>query len=224
MKIIIFLGLVTFLVVENSPVTEAGCSCSGECGVRYPEYEKFDNLLSCVVNQPSTCTDLLASTTNPEEQLSAEACFDPPTQDYRCSAQGHYCQSYRSQVKGSIEEVAQECKNDVNCKVFNYHSKFPIGELCSDISPKSYGGTNWKLCLLGNFEVNDGCVDSLPPGSCHNQMFVHYGESVEKVCEAWKSASFCDKPMSFLGQWDACWGNGPEKFKDYCKKTCNNCG
>ena len=36
----------------------------------------FDGLRSCVVNQPSVCEDLVNSTTNSEEQLSAEACND----------------------------------------------------------------------------------------------------------------------------------------------------
>ena len=37
---------------------------------------KFGDLLSCVVNQPSSCKDLLNSTTNLKDQLSAQACTD----------------------------------------------------------------------------------------------------------------------------------------------------
>lgn len=57
------------------------CMCSdfvsvtghGACQKRDPEFRR---LFSCFVDRPetSTCTDLIYSTTNPEKQLSAEAC------------------------------------------------------------------------------------------------------------------------------------------------------
>ena len=37
---------------------------------------KFDGLLSCVVNQPSECKDIVNGTTDSEQQFSAEACAD----------------------------------------------------------------------------------------------------------------------------------------------------
>ena len=43
-------------------------------GICQTRDSNFDGLLSCVVNQPSSCEDLVNSTTNSEEQLSAEAC------------------------------------------------------------------------------------------------------------------------------------------------------
>ena len=55
------------------------CSCDefvddnglGACQKRD---ENFNGEFSCFVNEPSGCTDVKNSTTNPEKQLSAEAC------------------------------------------------------------------------------------------------------------------------------------------------------
>ena len=58
-----------------------GCTCNRTApenwnGICQKRLGKFDGLLSCVVNQPSLCTDLENSTSNPEKQLSAEACLE----------------------------------------------------------------------------------------------------------------------------------------------------
>ena len=54
----------------NTTVNENG---NALCQTRHT---KFDGLLNCVVNQPSSCKDLINSLTNSEEKISAEACTD----------------------------------------------------------------------------------------------------------------------------------------------------
>ena len=56
------------------------CSCSdfinenghGRCR---KEDNDFNGALSCYVHQPSSCSDVITSSTNPDKQLSAEACL-----------------------------------------------------------------------------------------------------------------------------------------------------
>ena len=68
------------LISSNILLLES-CTCNtaatkNENGGCQKRYRMYDGLLSCVVNQPSVCTDLVNSTTNSENQLSAEACLD----------------------------------------------------------------------------------------------------------------------------------------------------
>ena len=70
----------SFLIVHNIE----SCTCSdftnengfGKCqkaSVRSVSPQAIDAMV-CYVNQPSNCNDLYDSTTNPDKQLSAEAC------------------------------------------------------------------------------------------------------------------------------------------------------
>ena len=59
-----------------------GCSCHeymnqngyGQCKRKDYNQEHVKNLHVCYVNQPSNCTDLYASITDPGKKLSAQAC------------------------------------------------------------------------------------------------------------------------------------------------------
>ena len=58
-----------------------GCTCHdfinpngyGKCN-KASSYEHIKNKAVCYVNQPSNCSDLAFSTTNPGKKFSAEAC------------------------------------------------------------------------------------------------------------------------------------------------------
>ena len=57
------------------------CTCNGTMekngnGNCQTRARKFTGLLSCVVNQPSSCEDLVNDTKDTGEQLSTEACQD----------------------------------------------------------------------------------------------------------------------------------------------------
>ena len=53
--------------------TQVNPAGTGACRVRD---ENFDGAFSCFVSQPSNCTDLKNSPTNPGKQISAAACED----------------------------------------------------------------------------------------------------------------------------------------------------